>query len=460
MAQVILIENNETLHNLLSVNLTSLLNAELIPRENAIETIGLLRILPKIDLIITRDKIGEDETALKITEYILENNLDIPLIVLGNPPAKVREISVVFEEFKSWKKIIESAATILGISKEVLERQIAPEYSPVAIKYFLSVENTCCDVFIRIKKGPGDYQFVKRFYSSDSFSRTTIEKYMAQGLDNFYIPSNCKERFATFISNSLVLKLDKALSEAKTDDEQIAVIAESHDVVTRQILELGFTPSTIQLTESVIEAIQKNYQHAKQVSPLLSRIINSKSSYLYQLSHITSLIAAECLKGMLPEGTENLKQAQKLLAYASFFHDMMLVEHDELCRISSYEELEKLQLSDQEWDLVFGHALEASIFIREYPESSPELEQVIREHHGSINGKGFPTAPDRRIADLSKVFIVAEAFAREMFKYKEAGKHEPKPIIAALYNLFTTPDMVAIITSLETTLKKNKGKDF
>lgn len=459
MAQVILIENNETLHNLLSVNLTSLLNAELIPRENSVETIGLLRILPKIDLIITRDKIDDDETALRITEYILENNLDIPLIVLGNPPAKVREISVVFEEFKSWKKIIESAANILGISKEILEKQISPEFSPVSIRYFLSVEKTCCDVFIRIKKGPGNYQFVKRFYSTDSFSRTTIEKYMAQGLDTFYIPSNAKERFATFISNSLVLKLDKALSEAKTDEEQIAAIAEGHDIVTRQILELGFTPSTVQLTESVIDAIQKNYQQAKQVSPLLSKIINSKSSFIYQLSHITSLIAAECLKGILPEGTENLKQAQKLLAYASFFHDMMLVDHDDLCRISSYEELEKHQLTDKDWDSVFGHGLEASVFIKDYPESSPELEQVIREHHGSVNGKGFPTAPDRRISDLSKVLIISEAFAREMFKYKEEGRHEPKPIIAALYEQFSTPDMVAIITSLETTLKKNKGKE-
>lgn len=458
MAQVILIENNETLHNLLSVNLTTLLNAELIPRQNSIETISLLRILPKIDLIITRDKVDDDETSLRIAEFILENNLDIPMIVIGNPPAKVREVSVVFEEVKSWKKIIEKAADILGISKEALERQIAPEYTPVSIRYFLSIEKTCCDVFIRIKKGPGQYQYVKRFYSTDAFSRTTIEKYISQGLQHFFIPTNAKERFATFISNSLVLKLDNALNEATTEEEQIAAIAEGHDVVTRQILELGFTPSTIQLTDSVIDAIQKNYQQAKQVSPLLSKIINSKSSYIYQLSHITSVIAAECLKGILPDNPENLKEAQRLLSYAAFFHDMMLVDHDDICRICSYEDLEKQQLNDKDWDLAFGHALEASVFIQDYPESTPELMQIIREHHGSINGKGFPTSPDRRISDLSKVLIIAEAFAREMFKYKESGNHEPKPIIAALYEQFSTPDMIAIITSLESVIKRNKGQ--
>ncbi|MCK5884491.1 MAG: response regulator [Bacteriovoracaceae bacterium] len=458
MAQVILIEDNETLHNLLSVNLTSLLNVELIPRDNATEAIGLLKILPKIDLIITRVSVGDEDTALQISQYILENGLDIPMIALGDAPEKVKEVSVVFEEFKSWRKIVESAAKLLGISKESLERQIQPDYSPVSIKYFLSVDTICCEVFIRIKKGPDNYQFVKRFHSTDKFSRPIIEKYITQGLDYFYIPHNEKERFATFISNALVMKLDKAMSHAKTEEEQIEAMAEGYDVVTRQILEIGFTPSTIQLTESVIDAIQTNYSNAKEVSPLLYKVINSKSSYMYQISHVTSMIAAECLKEILGDGTPKLKESQKILTYAAFFNDINLVENDELCKIASYEALESEEMEEKEWDQVFNHALESSIFIEDYPESSPTLQQVIREHHGSINGKGFPTSPDSRMCELSKVFIVAETFAREMFRYKESGNKEPRPIISYLYEAFSTPDMIAIVTALESTLKKNKGK--
>ncbi len=458
MAQVILIENNETLHNLLSVNLTSLLSVELIPRENAIETISLLKILPKIDLIITRSEIGGEQTALKITEYILNNGLDIPMIVLGETQDKVKEISVVFEEFKSWKKIIESAAKLLGISKEALERQIQPDYTPVSIKYFLSVDTTCCDVFIRIKKGPDNFQYVKRFHSTDQFTKKTIEKYIEQGLDYFYIPHHARERFATFISNALVMKMDKALTSASTDEEKIEAIGEGYEVVSRQIKELGFTPSTIQLTESVIGAIQDNYKKAKHVSPLLFKVINSKSSYIYQLSHITSMIAAECLKGMMEEGTPKLIEAQKVLAYAAFFNDLNLVDNDDLCRISSYEELEAQELDEKDWDVTFNHALESSIFIEDYPECTPLLQQIIREHHGSINGKGFPTSPDSRMCELAKVFLVAESFARQMFAYRESVHKEPKPIINALYEQFNTPDMISIVTSLETTLKKNKEK--
>lgn len=458
MAQIILIEPNEIRHNLLSVNLTSLLNAELIPRKNAIETIGLLKILPKVDLIITVAKVEDEDTAHEISKYLQSNTMDVPVIVIGKTAEQVKDHCVVFEEFKSWKQILEASAKLLGISKEALERQIMPDYYPVSIRYFQSVTSTCCDVFIRIKKGPNDYQYVKRFHATDNFTIDTIDKYIKQGLEYLYIPSQSKERFATFISNTLVQKLDDTLKTASTDEEIINIIAEGYDVVSHQIKELGLTPSTVQLTESVVDAIQENYIKAKNVSPLLSKVINSKSSYMYQMGHITSMIAAECLKGMMGEGTPKLQESQKILAYAAFFNDLPLVDDDDLCKISSYEELESYELEEDTWDLVFNHALESSIFIEEYPGSSPLLRQVIREHHGSINGKGFSTSPDSRICELTKVFIIAETFAREMFKYKESKSHEPRPIIAALYEKYSDADLIAIITSLETTLKKNKEK--
>ena len=58
MAQVILIEDDKNLNDLLSTNLNSYLGVDLIGQDNAQDTLGLLAILPNIDIIITKDRIG------------------------------------------------------------------------------------------------------------------------------------------------------------------------------------------------------------------------------------------------------------------------------------------------------------------------------------------------------------------------------------------------------------------
>ena len=71
MAQVILIESNKIINDLISVNLTSYLGVDLIQRKNAHDTTSLLAILPSIDLIITNFKIGDEETANMINNYLI-----------------------------------------------------------------------------------------------------------------------------------------------------------------------------------------------------------------------------------------------------------------------------------------------------------------------------------------------------------------------------------------------------
>ena len=76
MGQIVLIEDNPSLNELLSINLSTYVGVEVIPRPNAEEAIALLRILPNIDLIICKHKVGEEDTAKKIVEFINSRKLD------------------------------------------------------------------------------------------------------------------------------------------------------------------------------------------------------------------------------------------------------------------------------------------------------------------------------------------------------------------------------------------------
>ena len=82
MAQVIIIEQNERLRDLLSMQLKQQLNVEVIPRENSDEAIAILNILPEIDLVISRHFIADEPTGDLIYQHIKSSNLETNIIIL------------------------------------------------------------------------------------------------------------------------------------------------------------------------------------------------------------------------------------------------------------------------------------------------------------------------------------------------------------------------------------------
>jgi hypothetical protein len=82
MSQTILIETSDDLKKILSINLNTFIGTNVIHRTNAEDTLSLLKILPQISLIITQAKVGDEETALEIHQYLKEKNLSTVLISL------------------------------------------------------------------------------------------------------------------------------------------------------------------------------------------------------------------------------------------------------------------------------------------------------------------------------------------------------------------------------------------
>ncbi len=450
MGQIVLIEDNPSLNELLSINLSTYVGVEVIPRANADEAIGLLTILPTIDLIICKHKIGEESTAKKIVEFINSKKLDTGLIILGGNVKSHSEHAVVIENANEWEKVINTSAKILGISQEILAKKILPDYIPVPVSYFARLDTSCCDVFIRIKKGPDDYQFVKRIHAGDAFSKSMVKRYVEQNLTHFYIAKDMQKNFTNFLSDQLVQLLDQDYDEI---DEQIQVIADSYSVATKEILKLGFTSATVQLTDSIVDNMVDVFGKTSEMSGLLHKIINSKSGYLYQHCHMTSVVASECIKNL---GIETKADHEKL-AFAAFFKDISFVENEDLARITTYDELEASNISEEDWDLVFNHALESSVLIRKHPEAPLGVDEIVKLHHGAMNGKGFSTANVSKMNSLQQIFLISSEFVKELMAFRERGG-KPTPIIDELYQKYPTPEMINVIKALETTLKRKNGK--
>ncbi|CBW26550.1 hypothetical protein BMS_1718 [Halobacteriovorax marinus SJ] len=451
MSQVILIEENENLRDLLAINLKTYVGSEVIPRSSASEAIDLINILPNVDLIITQNEVGDEKTAQVLFEYLKENDSEISMIVNGAFNHVDEEKLIVIPEEKDWEKIIATAAQVLGVSVESLEKRVLPEFIPIEIRYFLPLDSSCCDVFIRIKKSATEYQFIKRIHAGDNYSRSLVDKYIEQGLNFFYIPKEFQNNFTNYVSDHLCQKLDE--DNFKNIDQKIEVIAQSYDIALKEIKNLGFNSATIQLTDSIVKSMISASKNSPEVNNVLHKVINSKSGYLYQHGHMTSIVANEIAK--------NLGIDQELitlrLAYASFFKDITFVDNEDLAKIASFETLEKANLNEEDWDLVFNHALDGALLIRKHPEAPIDVDTIIKNHHGTTNGKGFSTGTIDKLPLESKIFIVACEFVRELLDFKEKGG-KPHPIVDELYKTYSSKDMVRVIKALESTLRSKAVK--
>lgn len=450
MGQIIIIEPNQSLCDLISINLKAYLGAEVIPRESGQDATALLSILPSVQLIICHNRVAEEFTAKVVDQFLTDQSLDIPMIILGKSNINFFSNHLVIENPENWEEIIKQAAKILGFKEDALSRQVRPDYVPIELFYFYEIENTCCDVFIRIKKGESDFQFLKRIHAGDTFSKEMIQKYEDQGLKYFYIPKEMQTNFTNSVSDQLVKKL--GLFDQRTDDsdqleEFIKSLDRSFEIAHKEIQKFGFSSATIQLCDTVIEGMLKTVHGSQEMSPLLRKVLNAKAKYLYLHGHLSMIIAIETLRTLKKDTQSNIS----LIAYACFFKDIALCEKPELAHISTQNELDESNLDSDDWSLVMGHAFEGAKTIRNHSESPISADTLILTHHGSLDGRGFYSKDQDDLSELNiyqQIFILSCEFAKEILRFKEEGG-KPTPILPILKKHFDNPTLEAIFGAME-----------
>jgi len=453
MAQVIMIIQNPTLKDLVSVNLNTYLGAQIIPRNTAAEAIALMEILPSVDLIITDGKVAKEDTAKDIWKACKKNKLDTGMVVLGECPEDIRKDVQWVENALDWEKVVDSASRVLGITLDDLKKKLRPEYAVVPLDYFYSLPSSPCDVFIRIKGPENEYQFLKRIHAGESFDQTVLERYKSQGLLNLYIPKEMRDNFAVFLSNILIQKLEEGLVK---DQEDYTIIGQTFDLARMEIVAQGLNRTTIQLADTVISSISETAVRSKTMGPVLQKILGSKTGFLYQNAQLTTMVAYHILKG-LGKDSEELKIK---IAYAAFFCDVALLEREDLAQFDSYQEFDQAvsenKIKKSDFEVLKNHPLEGAVFIRKNPEAPIDVDLIIRQHHGDPKGSGFSHEHYDEILEVSRIFILAESFARRVLSYRK-GEGNPRPVILDMREKFSqVKSMAPLVVALEKSLKNSQ----
>jgi HD-GYP domain-containing protein (c-di-GMP phosphodiesterase class II) len=438
MSQTILIESSEDLKKIFALNLNTFVGTDVIHRKNADDAIELLRILPQVGLVITQAKVGTEETALKIYQFIKSENLATALIVLGTSKTIAGEV-MCLQEPVSWEILIKQAAQHLGVNLQDSIGKVRPDFLPVGVHYFYDISKTPCDVYIRIKKGPNEYQFVKRIHSKDVFDKASIQKYEDQGLKEFYIPKDYIQYFTTFVTNNLIQKLER---EDLNIEERILTTANAHEIVRESIQAIGFDDASLELSDASINSMVKSVKNSPQVAELLKFLFSNKVSYAYQHCHLLALMCHYVLSKQSWYRPEHLET----LSFVSFFSDVTLKSNSQM-RISTMRDLNESNLTDEEKRQVMTHAKDAVGLMENHPDANDYIKTVLLQSHGKIDGIGIEENPGEDLHPLSKVFIVSDVFVKILLNPSmPSSKKDILPILSAR---FTNASYQKIIKALE-----------
>lgn len=208
MAQIILIDDNQNMHGILYINLKTNVKEDVISKKNADELIKLMQVLPTINLVICRDKIGSEDTALKIFEHIQQNNLSTQMIVIGKVDSNIATNVITVEDNKDWEKVIKATTKILAIKNGELEKKVLPNYLAFPIQYFEAIKQpSYCDLYFRIKEGPGQFKFIKEINKGQDCTKSEISKYIQQGVKEIFVPKEEHVGFTEFMTTQLSSEL-------------------------------------------------------------------------------------------------------------------------------------------------------------------------------------------------------------------------------------------------------------
>ena len=197
------------------------------------------------------------------------------------------------------------------------------------------------------------------------------------------------------------------------------------------------------LQQKAMKDIARDVKKNKTFKSMLKNLLSNKASYLYKHIQILSYVSLHLIK----HADWAKKEHEEKLMFASFFHDILL-KTDEQAKICSKEEFDKADLNFEEKETLKHHALRASELARIFPKAPAGVDLLIRQHHGALNGVGFPENYSPNLSPLTLNFMVAEAYTDKVIEAGD-GKIHKQLIFSYLNRRFPTSRFKKIIGALE-----------
>jgi HD-GYP domain-containing protein (c-di-GMP phosphodiesterase class II) len=281
-------------------------------------------------------------------------------------------------------------------------------YVPIPLAFLHHFAKAPCHIYLKIGKEAEEIH-VKRFNENDPLMADEINKYAQKQLKEVYIPSEMLFMVCEFVSTRISNQLDTGGEKLST----VEVMSEALDYASYILTSFGISPSSEKMVEQVINTLITNttkMDNAK--SRQFLEIFNGKEAFYHKHVSMTAMLASALLDEMKLDSQENYLA----VTYAAFFQNFFINDEHDICCLSE-QELSSVTVTERR-SRIHTHAKQAAAFIRELKYAPYEGSLLIMEHHGSLNGLGFPEQKENSNM-LSRLFMIANEFSLKFLQAYE-----------------------------------------
>lgn len=435
MPLTLLVENNSKIADIYLLNLAVYTGLDVTVTHSAQGALALIKQHP-FDLIISRARIGQENVAAILTSSLQELGLDVPVLVIGDGVFPPKGATGPIKGSLNLKSVVKGAAQALKITAQEMANKKVDDYFPFSAKYFESITHPRCHVFALDPDGS-----MVRVYEADKpIDKSTFTKHVRLSAGLFYVDKMDRLKLVDHVTAELVTMLEE---KDLNPDEQIQAAESNMGLLSQKLVSLGISEETIALARKGMNAMTANAKRYPKLGPLLKRMLENETGYLFRHTQILTYISLQIVRN-IDWGTP---EQEEKISFIAFFHDIAL-ETEEQARIKSKEELRTSGLDPKARELVEKHAQLAAELVHKYPHSPMGADQIIRQHHGVLNGMGFSDHFGANLSPMALVLLVAEEYTRLILAH-EREPLDAKKLIRELRETFPTNRLQKIVDLVE-----------
>lgn len=370
--------------------------------------------LPEWDIIICRNTIEGTDVFSLLTQRIPELGYSIPVLIQVDKgkKKKLKDVSkfIYVEENGLLKNILAPIAKHFEITPTQMASFKVPDPYPVdssLIEYFIS---SPCDIYIDEEK---EHCIIR---SGELIDKTTLKE--LKGGSDLFIEASSRIHFVNTFTEQFN-HMSSLLNNPDVDiTQKLSALDKTLEFLSKEFQSGGMDEDVAKLSHQCISSMVEINSQTKGLEDLQKMLLSAhfgKRFLSAQLIIFYSLHMIKLLDWILEEPETNIP-------YAAFFHDILL-EDDSWSVLRNAKQVNSFKLDELQIEKIDRHADLTGKFFESWGTIPTEASRLIREHHGSFDGRGFEKDRDK-ISNLSKTFLIAEEWAVLNLPFYQGKKDE------------------------------------
>ncbi|MCO4792197.1 MAG: hypothetical protein KC493_00690 [Bacteriovoracaceae bacterium] len=265
------------------------------------------------------------------------------------------------------------------------------------------------DVFLKI----GPTKIIKISHGDEDITET-YKRYRAKGVEDVYA---LEEEFKSFM-NFMRKTIQNKFFDESTIDGKVVVLDSCYAVAKEAFQKIGVSSESISLAQDIAKKSMEVLQEQPNIFKFFEKFKeNCSEEYMY---NVTLTFTISSMMEFVDWSSASIKEKSIM---AVMLRDIILLpEHFE--EIKNWDG-DKKNLSK----MALNHPILVAEMLQEDNNNwvSPEVIQIIEQHHERPQGIGFPLGTKHmQISQLSAIHIVADVFTHKLidceFNFKEKEK--------------------------------------